>query len=79
MPLGRWLEIIAGLFALAAAAFWLLSASPWKPLPKMASYWGAIPEHDPFQQAIIFSARMNHAALCSCVAAFLAALRMFIG
>lgn len=77
---GRWLEIVAGLFALGAAGFWLASASPWKPLPKMASYWGAIPEGDPFQQAMMFSSRMNgYAALCSCVAAVLAAARLFIG
>jgi hypothetical protein len=50
MTAGRWLEIVAGFFALAAAGFWLASASPWKPFPKMASYWGAIPEGDPFSR-----------------------------
>ena len=77
---GRWLEIAAGFFALAAAAFWLLSASPWKRLPKIVAYYGSTPKTDPFRQAMAFSARMNgYAALCSCVAAVLAAARLFIG
>jgi hypothetical protein len=32
MSFRRWLEIIAGMLALGAAVFWLLSASPWEPL-----------------------------------------------
>jgi len=73
----QWL---AGLFALGAAGFWLLSAAPWEPLPRMLQYWTYIPETDPFRQAMVFSAKMNgYAALCSCVAAILAAARLFIG
>jgi len=80
MPAARWFEIIAGVFALGAAVFWLLSASPWEELPKIVTYWGATPESDPFRRAMVFSATMNgYAALCSCVAAGLAALRLFIG
>jgi hypothetical protein len=80
MTVGRRLEIIAGVFALCAAGFWLLSASPWEPLPRMLQYWTFIPETDPFRQAMVFSARMNgYAALCSCAAAILAAARLFIG
>jgi hypothetical protein len=80
MPLARWLEIIAGWFALGAAVFWLLSASPWDDLPKIVTYWGSTPEGDPFRQAIVFSAKMNgYAALCSFAGALLAAARLFIG
>ena len=79
MTVGRWLELIAALFALGAAGFWFASASR-KPLPQMHTYRGATPESDPFRRAIVFSARMNgHAALCSCVAAILAAVRLLIG
>ena len=70
MSVGRWLEIAAGVFALAAAGFWLLSASPWKALPKMVSYYVSTPESDPFQKTIVFAVKMNgYAALCSCAAA----------
>ena len=80
MVFRRCLEIIGGLFALAAAAFWLLSAAPWQPLPRMLPYSTYIPETDPFRQAMVFSARMNaYAALCSCAAALVAAVRLFIG
>jgi hypothetical protein len=80
MSVGRLLEIIAGVFALGAAGFWLLSASPWEELPRMVTYFDGIPESDPFRQAVVFSAKMNgYAALCSCVAAVLAATRLFIG
>ena len=80
MSLTRWLEIIAGFFALGAAAFWLLSASPWDALPQTVTYWGYTPESDPFRRAMVFSAKMNgYAALCSCAAAILAAIRLFIG
>ena len=80
MSVGRWLEIIAGFFALGAAVFWLLSASPWDTLPQMVTYFDATPESDPFRQAVVFSAKMNgYAALCSCAAAVLAAIRLFIG
>ena len=79
MPIGRWLELIAALFALGAAGFWFASASR-KPLPQMLTYWGFTPESDPFRRAIVFSAKMNgYAALCSCAAAILAAIRLFIG
>ncbi len=80
MSLVRWLEIAAGMFALAAAVFWLLSASPWEALPKVVTYWGGAPESDPFRQALVYSARMNgYAALCSCAGAFLAGIRLFHG
>ncbi len=77
---GRPLEIIAAMLALGAAGFWFLSVSPWEPLPQMLAYWGFTPESDRFWQAIVFSAKMNgYAALCSCGAAILAAIRLFIG
>ncbi|MBV8774028.1 MAG: hypothetical protein JO166_17115 [Deltaproteobacteria bacterium] len=80
MSVGRWLEVIAGMFALGAAVFWLLSASPWEPLPRMLQYWTYIPETDPFRQTLVFSAKMNaYAALCSFFGAILAAIRLFIG
>ena len=80
MSVARWLEIVAGLFALGAAGFWFLSASPWDPLPQMLTYWGFTPESDPFRQAIVFSAKMNgYAALCSFFGAILAAIRLFMG
>ncbi len=79
-PTGRPLEITAAMLALGAAGFWFASASPWEPLPQMLAYWGSTPEIDPFRQAIVFSAKMNgYAALCSCGAAILAAIRLFIG
>jgi hypothetical protein len=74
------LELVAAFFALGAAGFWFLSASPWDALPQMLTYWGYTPETDPFRQAVVFSAKMNgYAALCSCAAAILAATRLFIG
>jgi hypothetical protein len=80
MTVGRWLEIVAGVFALGAAGFWFLSASPWETLPQIVTYWGYTPESDPFRRAMVFSAKMNgYAALCSYVAAILAAARLFIG
>jgi len=80
MTIRRSLEIIAALFALCAAGFWFVSASPWEPLPQVLSYWGFTPESDPFRQALVFSAKMNgYAALCSCAGAILAAARLAIG
>lgn len=81
MSIRRWFEVIAGMFALAAAGFWFASAfPPWGQLPQMLTYWGFTPETDPFRQAIIFSAKMNgYAALCSVAGAALAAARLFLG
>src|SRR3984893_17352313 len=77
MSFRRWLEIVAGMLALGAAVFWLLSASPWEPFPRMLQHWTFIPETDPFHQAMLFSARMSgYAALCSCAAALVAAARL---
>jgi Na+/proline symporter len=57
MGMRKWLDIIAAVFAFAAAVFWFLSA--YGKLPPMITYWGSTPESDPYYQAVKFSALMN--------------------
>jgi hypothetical protein len=51
------LEYFGAASAGIASIFWFLSAR--KNLPKMVSYYGSIPNNDPFFQAIRFSVVMN--------------------
>ena len=72
----KWLDVGAAIFALAAAAFWFLSA--WGKLPPMLSYWDMTPDTDPFYVAVKFSAMMNKwAALLSGLAACCMGLKLF--
>ena len=73
--MGRTLEIGAATFAFIAAVFWFLSA--YGKLPPMTTNWGAMPEGDPFIQAMIYAARMNTlAAIASGNSALLVAARL---
>jgi hypothetical protein len=56
--MARFLEISAAVFALIAAVFWFFSAK--RRLPRQSLYWdGNVPEADPYQRAVRFSAVMN--------------------
>jgi len=75
--MGKWLDVSAAVFALAAAVFWFLSA--YGKLPPMIAYYDAAPETDPFYKAVKFSAKMNQwAAGFSGLSALCMSIRLFI-
>jgi Na+/proline symporter len=71
------LDIGAALFAFGAAVFWFLSA--YGTLPPMLSYWGSVPQNDPYYRAVKFSAAMNRwASGFSGASALCMGLKLFI-
>lgn len=72
-----YLDLGAALFALAAAAFWFVSA--YGKLPPMVAYYDQAPPDDPFYVAVKLSAKMNRwAAFLSGLSALCMALHFLI-
>jgi len=75
--IARWASIVSGVAALAAAAFWFLSAAG--EVPPMLQYWDKAPPEDPFYRAFVASVRMNRiAALLTGASVLSGALAMWI-
>jgi hypothetical protein len=93
MSVGRWLEILAALFALGAGVLWFLSALVKTPASfdiavdiTRATCDGSVGgtgysmQLSQLAHALKTQSRRNgYAALCFCAAALLAAARLFIG
>jgi len=73
----EYIDIAAAVCAFIAASFWFLSA--YGKLPPLLSYYGSVPDNDPFYLAVKFSAIMNkYAAGFSGMSALCMGLKLFL-